>query len=107
MLVCMHTLAMSLVMIQHGHSIDSIIILGGLGGHPRHTIHNLCKPLHHLVKCHQLALLQDRIYFTFPNTHNCLVLMVLTRVLAALVRLYSLVVRLAAWLKHSHLSLVG
>jgi len=81
---CLHTLAMSFVMIKHGHSIDSIIVLRCLRRHPRNTIHDLCKPLHHLVECHQLALLQDRIYFTFPNTHNCLVLMALTRVLATL-----------------------
>ncbi len=65
---CINTLAMSFVMIQHGYSIDSIIVLWCLGGHPRHTIHNLCKPLHHLVECHQLALLQDCNWFTIFST---------------------------------------
>ena len=63
------TLAMSFVMIQRGHSIDSIIILGGLRRHPRNTIHDLCKPLHNVVECHQLALLQG-LQLVYQSQHT-------------------------------------
>lgn len=48
---------MSLAVIQRSNCVDSIIILRGVWSDPGDLVHNLCKPLHHLLKCPQLTLL--------------------------------------------------